>query len=86
MGLQEMVRMHPGVDEEDLRLRAIRAEEIIMADDTISKLDKQGVDTSVAMAKGSKSFRKGANFVLSCPARRSLLKPEKAKALQEKIQ
>lgn len=85
MALNEMVRMHPGVDEEDLRMRAIRAEEILMADDTIAKLDRQGVDASEKMAKQSKTFRKSALFVLDNPARRSLLKPEKARALQEKI-
>lgn len=82
---QEMKAMHPDADHEDLRQRAIRATEIRMADDTIAKLDEHGVDYSVAKAKSSKSFKKSAMSVLNSSVRRSLLKPEKAQALQEKI-
>jgi hypothetical protein len=83
---QEMQRMHPDVDTEDLRKRAIRATEIRMADDTIAKLDEQGVDVSVAKAESSKSFKKSAKSILNSNVHRSLLKDEKAKALQERIQ
>jgi len=82
---QEMKIMHPTADHEDLRMRAIRAHEIRMADDTISKLDSQGVDYSVAKAASSKSFKKSALLVLNNNVRRSLLKPKKAIALQERI-
>jgi hypothetical protein len=85
LSFQEMQRMHPDVDQEDLRKRAIRATEIRMADDTIAKLDEQGVDASVEKAKSSKSFKKSAKAVLDDSSKRSLLKPEKAMALQERI-
>ena len=46
-----MKRMHPEADAEDLRLRGIKAVEALDGDNTISMLDRQGVDATVKIAE-----------------------------------
>lgn len=78
-----MKSKHPNADPEDMRLRAIRALEIRDADDTLSKLDRNGVDLSVAMAKESSFFKMKAMDVINDPQKRSLLKEEKLNSLSK---
>jgi len=81
----EMQRMHPGADKEDLRQRAIKAIAIRDADDTLTKLDKNGVDFSQKMAQESSYFKTRARDVLQDGQKRSFLQEEKAEILKKRI-
>jgi hypothetical protein len=81
----DMQRMHPDADKEDMRQRAIKAVAMRDADDTLTKLDKNGVDLSVKMAQQSTFFRMKANDALQDSQKRSLLKEEKAELLKKRM-
>lgn len=75
----------PDADHEELRRNAIKAVEIKDADDTLSKLDQNGVDLSVRMAEESRFFKLKAQGVLQDSVKRSLLPEEKVQVLRERM-
>ena len=81
----QMQKMHPQVDKEDIRKRAIKAVAMRDADETLTKLERNPVDLSVKMAEESPFFRMKAKDALSDMQKRSLLKEEKAEILRKRI-
>jgi len=83
--LQQMRERHPEVDADDVRRRGIRAIEAREGDNVLSKLDEQGVDDSVRMAKVSPTFRERAREVLDDSQKVSFIHPEKAMLLRKRL-
>ncbi|MBR9700415.1 hypothetical protein GOV11_00950 [Candidatus Woesearchaeota archaeon] len=83
--LQEMERMHPDADKEDLKRRALKGIEMVDADDTLTVLEKQGVDASVVMAEHRPVFKRKALEVLGDRQGRSFLSDEKAAVLKSRL-
>ncbi len=82
---QDMKRMHPNVDEEDLRLRGIKAYTMIDADDTLDKINKIGVDMLVKMADNNQLFKKRMMKQLSTTNTASFINEEKREALKRNL-
>jgi hypothetical protein len=83
---QKMRAMHPDADAEDLRLRGIKAVDQQNAHPTLSELNRNGVDMTAKLAKGSPRFKVRVLEVLHDPQASSFLSPVKVKALKEAVQ
>jgi hypothetical protein len=75
------MRMKYRVDPEHLRQRGIRALEMRDADDTLSTIDRQGVDMTKRMMEESPQFRERVYLAVKDPQKSSFLYPEKVRAL-----
>ena len=81
----EMKRAHPDVDEEDLRIRGIRAYTMKDADDTLEKVNKMGVDMLVKMADNNELFKRRIMKQLSTKSTASFINDEKREALNRRL-
>lgn len=71
--------------DEELRQKGILAVETKDADGTLGRINSMGVDQVVRLSQESPSFKSKAQKVLDCPQKRSLLPPEKASVLAERL-
>ncbi len=79
---QEMKRMHPDADSEDLRLRGIKA----FSDSTLSMLNEHGVDSLVKLAKMNVQTKKRMCVVVHDQQKVSFIPEIKIKLLKERLQ
>jgi hypothetical protein len=77
----EMERMHPDADRETLRLRAIKAYDAVHGSDTLSMLNRNGVDESVRLAQKNNSLRQRMIETLKDGQARSMLADVKVDSL-----
>ena len=78
---QSMINMHPKADKEDLRLRGIKAIENRDMDNTLSMIDKNGVDKTVELAEANPRTREKVLRVLNCRQRGSFIPSVKREAI-----
>lgn len=76
------MRMRYRADPEHLRQRGIRAIEMRDADDTLSTIDRQGVDMTKRMMQESPQFKERVYLAIKDPQKSSFLYPEKVRALE----
>jgi len=69
----DIVAMHPKADKESLRKRSIKILESLEQVNTLSTIDRDGVDETVKMAKQSSKFKKDVLRVLNSPQMVSFL-------------
>lgn len=82
---QRMQQMHPDVDREDMRQRGIKAWESQHGSNTLSTIDRQGVDASVRVATLDPRFKRSIQNVLDDGQGRSFIPEVKANALSERL-
>jgi hypothetical protein len=70
---QDLRQEYPDANPEDLRRSAIVAAEAVDADDTLTYMDRTGIDDAVRMAKAKPEMRTKMLDVLKSPSRRSYL-------------
>lgn len=70
---QELRGEYPDANPEDLRRSAIVAAEAVDADDTLTYMDKTGIDDAIRMAKAKPETRQRMLEILRSPSRRSYL-------------
>ena len=78
-------RMHPDADQEDLRKRSIKAIEMSEGNGTLSMLDSNGVDMSVNMAENSPRLKESMRETLADPQKASFLHSVKVDALKRRL-
>ena len=83
--MSELVTDFPGVDREELRLRAIKAVDSLRGDDTLALLNRNGVDASVHLARVSNSQRKKMLEVLNDSQASSFLSDVKVELLKKRL-
>ena len=81
----EMQRMHPSADSEDLRKRAIKAIEMREGSKALSTLDSQGVDVSVRMANANPKMKESMLNMINDKQKASFLPEVKAEMLQKRL-
>ena len=81
----QMLAMHPKTDKEDLRLRGIKAIESVEGGNTLSQLNRMGVDMTVKMAKESRTFNANVVDVLKDRQKSSFLPVQKVQMLKEQV-
>jgi hypothetical protein len=82
---QGMKGAYPAADHEDLRLRGITAIEMRDMDNTLSTIDKNGVDKVVQLAEKSPSLREKVLATLRCRQRGSFIAPVKRDAILKRL-
>ena len=75
------LKMKYRTDPEHLRQRGIRALEMRDADDTLSTIDRQGVDMTKRMMEESPHFKERVYMAIKDQQKASFLYPEKVRAL-----
>ena len=80
-----MQSMHPGADQEDLRLRGIKAIEMLDMDKTLSTVDKHGVDKTVSLAQSSPRLKVKVVAVLSDRQKGSFIADIKREAILRRL-
>jgi hypothetical protein len=81
----QIKQAHPDSDSEDLRLRGIKAYEMRSGSNTLSVIDKNGVDSTVRMTRHDPSFKERTNEVLADPQASSFLPVIKVQSIKEGI-
>ena len=82
---QDIRRMHPDADAEDLRLRGIKAVENVEGNNTLSMLNSNGVDLTVRMAKSNKQLQEDIEVTLNDKQKASFLAPVKVEVLKTRL-
>lgn len=81
----EVKKAYPDADAEDIRKRGIKVLESREGNNTLSTLDRNGVDMSVTMAQSSSRFRESVKRVLGNKQMASFLPDVKVAALQKNM-
>jgi hypothetical protein len=82
---QEIKRMHPDADSEDLRLRGIKAIENVEGNSTLSTINSNGVDLTVKMANSNKQLKEDIEETLNDSQKASFLAPIKVEMLKKRL-
>ena len=82
---QEIKRMHPDADSEDLRLRGIKAIENVEGNSTLSTINSNGVDLTVKMANSNKQLKEDIEETLNDGQKASFLAPIKVEMLKKRL-
>jgi len=80
-----MKSMHPDADHEDLRLRGIKAIEALEMDNTLSTVDKHGVDKNVSLAQSSPRLKSKMVSVLNNRQKGSFIADIKRDAILKRL-
>lgn len=83
--VQEMAMKYPDADPDDLRRRGLKAIEAREGANTLSVLDKNGVDDTVRRAKMDTEFRRSARNALESRQKCSFMHPAKVEALKKRL-
>ena len=83
---QEMERMHPDADRETMRLRAIKAYDAVHGADTLSTINKNGVDENVRLAMKSPRLREQMLDTISDRQARSMIAEVKVESLKTQLE
>lgn len=86
MTFDQMMQEKPDVDRETLRQRGIRAWESQHGNNSLSTIDRQGVDMSVRLAMLDPRMKRGMMRALQDRQGRSLIPDVKAVALEKRLQ
>lgn len=81
----DLVKGHPDADQEDLRLRGIRAADSVEGNGTLSFINSNGIDVSVKMAEGNPHLRSQMLETLGDSQRKSFIQKQKADALEVRL-
>lgn len=85
MTFEQIKHEHPDVDSESVRKKGIKAVDACSGSNTMSTLDKNGVDMSVKIAKVNKNFRVSAQESLRDSQKSSYLPEIKAQLLKKHL-
>ena len=83
--VQTMSAKHPAADPEDLRKRGIKALESREGTNTLSTLDKQGIEDTMRMAKYDPEFRNEVKSTLESNQKCSYMHPVKVEVLKRRM-
>lgn len=81
----QIKQMHPEVDSEDLRASGIKACEARQGTNTLSVLNRQGIDATVRMAGHDPTFKERVHETLKDPQASSFLPSVKVMSLKERL-
>ncbi len=76
---------HPDADPEEIRIRGIKALETMDGSNTLSTINKNGVDETLQLAKNDKKFAEQVEVTLADDQRSSFIHPLKISAIKEGI-
>ena len=80
---QQIKSEYPSADSEDTRSRGIKAVETMSGSNTLSQIDRNGVDQTIEKAKNNPNFKESVQNVISDPQKSSFIHPIKLKLLQD---
>jgi len=81
----EISRKHPDADREDLRKRGIKATEVVEGGNSLSMLDRNGVDQTVSLARSNPHIRHRMIETLNNKQKVSFLPEVKADLLKQRL-
>lgn len=82
---QQIRSEHPDADAEEVRLRGIKAVETMDGSNVLSRINRNGVDETVEMAKKDRKFRDNVLEVLGDNQRSSFIQKFKIEALRSEM-
>jgi NADPH-dependent glutamate synthase beta subunit-like oxidoreductase len=85
MTFKEMQEAHPDADVEELRQRGIRAIDTVNGADTLSRIDRSGVDELVKYAQNSLMMKDRVKEAITDRQQSSFIQKPKVEALRERL-
>lgn len=82
---QDMCREYPVAEKEDVRLRGIKAVETVHGDNTLSLLNRNGIDDSVSMSRSDPNMRNRMLLTIDDRQKSSFMQPVKVEALRSRL-
>jgi hypothetical protein len=81
----DLMRKYPGADVEELRSRGIKSVDMLSGRNTLSLLDKHGVDESVNLSRHDRGLDSDIREALVSDRKMSFLHPVKVAALKKRM-